>query len=103
MPGGTPRILGELKKLGVSVNRSTVVNILEEVGVDPCPQRGEPTGAEFLRMHAATVRQCDFFSHKVLTLRGWLEVFVLAFIHLDSRRVFVTPGTQHPDAEWVEE
>jgi putative transposase len=41
---GYTRILGELKKLGIcSICRSTVVNILKEAGLDPCPKRGEQT------------------------------------------------------------
>ena len=54
-------------------------------------------------MHAATLWQCDFFSHKVLTLRGVREFFVMAFLHVGSRKVFVTPATEHPSAAWVKE
>jgi putative transposase len=99
---GYSRILGELKKLGLgSICRSTVVNILKAAGLDPGPKRGEHTWAEFLSIHAATLWQCDFFTHKVLTWRGWKEYFVLAFIHVGSRRVFVNPATRKPDAAWV--
>jgi putative transposase len=52
-------------------------------------------------MHAATLWQCDFFAHKVLTLRGVRELFVIAFLHVGSRKVFVTKATEHPTAEWV--
>jgi putative transposase len=101
---GYSRILGELKKLGLgSICRSTVVNILKEAGLDPGPKRGEHTWAEFLRVHASTLWQCDFFSHKVLTWAGWRECFVLAFIHVGSRKVFVSRCTRKPDAAWVEQ
>jgi putative transposase len=101
---GDTRILGELRKLSVlTISRSTVVNILKEAGLDPCPKRGEPTWAEFLQAHAATLWQCDFFSHKALTWRGWREFYALVFIHVDSRRVFVTPCSANPDAAWVAE
>jgi putative transposase len=61
---GYTRILGELRKRGLgSICRSTVVNILKEAGLNPGPKRGEHTWAEFLRIHAATLWQCDFFSH----------------------------------------
>jgi putative transposase len=99
---GYTRILGELKKLGIcSICRSTVVNILKEAGLDPCPKRGEPTWSEFLNAHAATLWQCDFFSHKALTWRGWKEYFVLVFLHVGSRRVFVSPATRKPNSDWV--
>jgi putative transposase len=101
---GYTRILGELKTLGLGrICRSTVVNILKEAGLDPGPKRGEHTWAEFLSIHAATLWQCDFFSHKVLTWRGWKDSFVLAFIHVSSRRVFVSPCTRKPDAAWVQQ
>src|SRR5262249_55168640 len=66
-------------------------------------KRGEKTWDEFLKMHAATLWQCDFFSHKVLTLRGVREFFVIAFLHVGSRKVFVTQATEHPTAAWVQE
>jgi putative transposase len=101
---GYTRILGELRKLSVlTISRSTVVNILKEAGLDPCPKRGEPTWAEFLQAHAATLWQCDFFSHQALTWRGWREFYALVFIHVDSRRVFVTQCSRSPDAAWVAE
>jgi putative transposase len=101
---GYTRILGELRKLSVlTISRSTVVNILKEAGLDPCPKRGEPTWTEFLKAHAATLWQCDFFSHKALTWRGWREFYALVFIHVGSRKVFVTRCSRSPDAAWVQE
>jgi putative transposase len=101
---GYSRVLGEIRKLGLgSISRSTVVNILKAAGLDPGPKRGEHTWTEFLTVHAATLWQCDFFSHKVLTWRGWKDCFVLAFIHVGTRRVFVSPCTRNPDATWVEQ
>jgi putative transposase len=97
-------ILGELKKLGAgSICRSTVVNILKEAGLDPCPKRAEQTWSEFLEAHAATIWQCDFFSHKVLTWTGWKECFLLVFLHVGTRRVFASPGTAYPNTAWVQE
>ncbi|MBX3399505.1 MAG: hypothetical protein KF873_12245 [Gemmataceae bacterium] len=50
---GYSRILGELKKLGIrSVSRSTVINILREMGIDPGPKRGIGSWSEFLLRHA---------------------------------------------------
>ena len=67
-----------------TICRSTVVNLLKEAGLDPGPKRGEHTWADFLRVHAATLWQCDFFTQKALTWRGWKEYFVLAFIHVGA-------------------
>jgi putative transposase len=43
----------------------------------------------------------DFFSQKVLTVKGIREVFLIAFLHVETRRVIVTPATYHPDEAWV--
>jgi putative transposase len=99
---GYTRILGELKKLGIRrVCRSTVINILKAVGLDPGPQRGEGSWDEFLKIHAKTLWACDFLSKKVWTKWGLAEFFVLFFVHVGSRRVFVSGMTTHPDAPWV--
>ena len=102
-PGwGYARVRGELRKLTAQkVSHQFVVNVMRENGFDPGPKRGEKTWDEFLKMHAATLWQCDFFSHKVLTLRGVREFFLIAFLHVGSRKVFVTQATEHPTAEWV--
>ena len=90
---GYTRILGELRKLGItSVSRNTVKAILKENGLDPGPARGKGTWDNFLKIHAATLWQCDFFSKKVLTPKGLRDVFVLVFLHVETRRVFVSPA-----------
>jgi putative transposase len=100
---GYTRILGELKKLRVGpVCRQSVKNILIEHGLDPGPKRGEGTWSDFLRIHSDTLWQCDFFSKTIWTFKGPRQVFALAFIHLATRRVFVTPGSFKPDAGWME-
>jgi len=96
------RILGELKKLGIhSLSRNTVKRILKDAGLDPGPKRGEGTWDEFLKQHAASLWQCDFFSQRVLTLKGIREAFVLAFLNVKTRQVILSPATLHPDGTWV--
>jgi putative transposase len=99
---GYTRILGELKKLDVrKICRSTVVKILKENGLDPGPRRGQGRWDEFLRIHAKTLWATDFFSTKVWTTRGLVDVFVLFFLHVGSRKVFVTGLTPNPDKAWI--
>jgi putative transposase len=101
---GYTRILGELKKLGArKICRSTVVNILRRHGLDPRPRHGEETWDEFVRRHAQTIWACDFFSKHVWTTRGRVEVYVLFFIHLGSRRVFLAGVSPNPDRAWVQQ
>jgi putative transposase len=54
-------------------------------------------------IHAATLWQCDFFSKRVLTIKGFRDLFVLVFLHVESRRVFISPATYHPHEAWVQE
>jgi putative transposase len=99
---GYSRILGELRKLGVGrISRQTVKNILVEHGFEPGPKRGRGTWSEFLKIHADTLWQIDFFSKRIWTLHGPRQVFALAFIHVATRQVFVTPATCRPDAIWM--
>lgn len=98
---GYTRILGELKKLGVKVCRSTVIAILKEHGLDPGPKRGEGTWSDFIRRHVETLWGCDFFSKKVWTMGGLVDVFVLFFIHVKTRQVYIGGVTAQPDEAWM--
>jgi len=99
---GYTRILGELRKLGIrDVSRTTVVHILKAHGLDPGPKRGPGTWSDFLRRHAATLWASDFFSVRSLTQNGFVELYVLFYIHVATRRVYIPGVTAHPDAAWV--
>ncbi len=98
---GVNRILGELKKLGIeSVSRTTVRNILREHGFGTGPERGQSTWDQWLRAHAETLWACDFFSKRIVTRWGIKTCYALVFMHIESRRVIVTPGTLHPTRAW---
>ncbi len=45
--------------------------------------------------------QCDFFSKRILTIKGIRDVFVLAFLNVKTRQVILSPATLHPDETWV--
>ncbi len=99
---GYGRIVGELHKLRIHcVGRTTVRTILKEEGMKPSPKRGKGTWDEFIKIHAETLWQVDFFSKMVVTKRGLKQAFVLAFLHVDSRRVICSPGTFKPDSNWM--
>lgn len=96
--------MGELKKLGITLpSRNTIKNILKDNGLEPGPERGEGTWDEFLKMHAATLWQCDFCGKRVLTLKGWRDLYLLIFLHVESRQVYIAPSTFHPNEQWVTE
>ncbi|MCA9124649.1 MAG: transposase [Planctomycetaceae bacterium] len=101
---GYSRILGELRKLHVGrISRQTVKNILVENGLEPGPKRGRGSWGEFLKLHADTLWQCDFFSKRIWTMEGPRQVFALAFIHVATRRVFVSPSTLSANGEWMKQ
>jgi len=77
---GYTRILGELRKLGIRISRQTVKNILKAHGFDPGPIRGAGSWDEFLKIHAATLWQCDFLSKRALTKRGLVDLYLLIFV-----------------------
>ena len=56
-----------------------------------------------MKLHAATLWQCDFFTKKVLTIKGFRDAFVLVFLHVGTRRAFVTPASFNPNREWAEQ
>jgi hypothetical protein len=95
---GYRRIHGELLVLGLAVAASTVWQILTDAGVDPAPQRGSSTWAQFLRSQAEVLLACDFF--ETVTLTG-ARMYVLALIEHAHRRIRIIGVTPHPTAAWV--
>jgi putative transposase len=99
---GSTRILGELRKLGIhNIGRTTVASIIREAGLDPGPKRGEGTWHDFVKRHAATLWSADFLTVRTLTAAGFVDLFLLTFIHIGSRRVVVSAPTANPDSAWV--
>lgn len=99
---GYSRVLGEIRKLTTrQVSRQTVRNIMQAHDLDPAPQRREKTWDEFVKIHAQSLWQCDFFRKSVWTLKGRQDFYVLAFLHVGTQSVWTSPCTAHPDNAWV--
>jgi putative transposase len=98
---GYTRIQGELRKLGIRLSHQTVRNILKEYGLDPGPKRGKGSWDEFLKIHWHTLWQCDFMSKRVWTWKGPIDLYLLVFLHVGSRKVWISSSTAHPDSAWV--
>jgi putative transposase len=71
---------------------------LKEAGIEPAPQRLEPSWTEFLRAQAASILECDFLTVNTLFLKRF---YVLFFIELATRRVHLAGITTNPDGRWV--
>jgi transposase InsO family protein len=95
---GYPRIVGELKGLGITVSATTVRKVLREGGLGPSPRRSGPTWREFIRAQARCVMAVDFFTVDTLSLQ---RLYVLFFIEHATRRVHLAGCTAHPDQHWV--
>jgi len=95
---GYQRIRGELLKLGIRISATTVRTILLRGGLDPAPHRAGPTWTEFLRLQAAGILATDFFTVETISLK---TLYVLFFIELSTRRVYVAGVTANPDSAWV--
>ncbi len=95
---GDRRIQGELLTMGVTIDASSVWAILKRHGVEPSPRRSGPTWAEFLSAQAKRLMACDFFHVDTVLLR---RLYVLVFIHHDTRVVRIAGVTAKPVAGWV--
>jgi transposase len=58
---GYLRIVGECRKLGVTVSATSVRNTLRRYRLKPAPRRSGPSWSQFLRAQAAGTLSCDFF------------------------------------------
>jgi transposase len=95
---GYQRIVGELRKLGVSVSASSVRNILCKAGLPPAPRRDRQSWRSFLRAHGSSIVACDFFTVDTVWLR---RLHVLVFLSIGSRRIEYVACTSKPDAGWM--
>jgi len=95
---GAVRIQGELRKLGISVGATTIRMLLRRTGLGPAPRRTGPSWSEFLRAQAAGIVATDFFTVETIWLR---TLYVLVFIELGTRRIFLSSSTDRPGSAWV--
>jgi hypothetical protein len=95
---GYRRVHGELAALGIKVAASTVWEIIKAEGIDPEPDRGAITWADFLRNQAEGLLACDFI--ETVTLTGQRQ-YILAVIEHATRRVRILGTTAHPTANWA--
>src|SRR5215471_12872493 len=99
---GYDRIVGALSNLGHHLSDQTVGNILRRQDIAPAPKRSQTTTwKDFIRRHMDVLVGTDFFTVEVLTWRGLITYYVLFFIELESRRVWIGGITRHPTEEWM--
>jgi putative transposase len=79
---GYARIQGELKKLDITISKSTVANVLRRNGLPASPDRKGLSWREFLARHADVFLCADMYQKEVWTLNGLTTAYVFFVIHL---------------------
>src|SRR5204863_9678696 len=76
--------------------------ILRRHGMVPAPERREETTwKEFIRTHLDVLAATDFFTAEVWTCAGLITYYVLIFIRLQTRQVYLAGITPHPTDAWM--
>jgi putative transposase len=97
---GYTKIVQAMRRLGHSISRQTVKNVLKEAGLGPDPADHPDTWSDFLKRHAAVMWQCDFACKRKWTIRGMVDLYFLVFIHIETRRIWISPCTANPTGQW---
>jgi putative transposase len=90
---GSPRILGELRKLGIAVAKSTVEKYRVRSRRPP-----SPSWRAFLKNHVTEIIALDFFTVPTVSFK---VLFVLIVLAHDRRRILHFNVTEHPTAQWT--
>jgi putative transposase len=90
---GSPRIVGELQKLGIDVAKSTVEIYRVQRRKPP-----SPTWRAFLQNHVKDLVSMDFFVVPTVTHR---VLFVLVILVHERRQIVHWHVTEHPTAAWT--
>jgi transposase InsO family protein len=99
---GYDRIQGALKNIGYHIADSTVANVLKAHGIEPAPDRQRtPAWSTFLKAHWDSIFATDFTTVEVWTRNGLVTFYVLAVMHLKTRRVYIAGITPSPNATWI--
>ena len=99
---GYTRIQGSIAKVGHTVGRGTIANILLRNGIERAPEWGRRTRwSTFLKAHWAVLAASDFLSVEVWTGKGLVTHYLLFVINLADRAVQVLGLTTNPNEAWM--
>ena len=90
---GSPRIHGELLKLGINVSQASVAKYMVRPRKPP-----SQTWRTFLTNHVSQLVSTDFFTRHTISFE---VLFVFVVLAHDRRRVLHFNVTAHPTAEWT--
>ena len=70
----------------------------------PAPERSKRMEwRDFIRSHTEVLAAVDFFTVEVWTLGGLVTYYVLAFMRVASRKVWIAGITTSPDSAWMQQ
>jgi transposase InsO family protein len=98
---GYKRISGELKKLGHQACPSYVREVLRRHGLPLAPNRRGLSWKQFLQSHLEVTWAADFLTEEVWTMGGLVTFYILFFLHLGSRRIWIAGWTPEPHGTWM--
>jgi hypothetical protein len=88
-----------LAKLGYRVGRSTISTVPKRHRIPPAPTRDRGiTWRTWYRHYRQQLLACDFFQVETLFLH---TIFVLFFIEVRTRKVYLAGCTRQPTAAWI--
>ncbi|MFZ2098576.1 MAG: integrase core domain-containing protein [Anaerolineales bacterium] len=95
---GYDKIQGELLKLGHNLSATSVRSVLKRHRITPASERSTGTWRSFLGHYKDQILACDFFTVETI----WLKtIYVLFFIELGTRRIYLAGCTTNPDLTWI--
>jgi putative transposase len=87
---GYDRIQGALANVGYHIADSTVANVLKAHGIEPAPDRQRSQSwSTFLKAHWDSIFATDFTTVEFWTPSGLVPFYVMAVMHLKTRRMHV--------------
>src|SRR5262249_25863491 len=90
---GSPRIVGELRKLGINGAKSTAEKYRPRG-----PKPSSPTWKAFLKNHVKDIVACDFFTVPTASFK---VLFVFIMLAHERRRIVHFNITEHPTARFL--
>ena len=95
---GTPRIHGELKKLGIEISESTVAKYLPKRKDSPGDEGKRQRWKTFLHNHLGEAVGIDLFTIPTATFQVLFGFVIISHLR---RRILHIGVTYHPNSEWI--
>ena len=92
---GARRIKGELRKIGITLSKSSVCNILNDSDFPPSTRKFDETWIPFLKSHAKRAFACDFITVETAFLR---RLYIFALLDINTREIIAARVTRNPTA-----